>query len=65
MSDEAKRIKFTARVRRGLALVALIARQSFDDNTLSSHHQAGKWTKAQRDEYDLALAWIEQETRGA
>lgn len=54
-------IRFTKKVRRGLALVRTIAVGSFDDNVLSSRHVFGKWTAAQRAEYHLAIAWIEQQ----
>lgn len=56
-----KKIQFTKRVRRGLALVRQIAVGSFDDNVLSSQHVYSRWTAPQRIEYQLAIDWMAQQ----
>jgi hypothetical protein len=52
-------IKFTSRVRRGLALVAKIATLTEDD--APGFTVTSRWTLTQQREFNLALDWIEQQ----
>lgn len=54
------KVKLTSATRRGLALVAQLARDSFDQNIAPSETVYARWTKAQQREYAQGLAWIDQ-----
>ncbi len=59
--SEAIKIKFTSKIRRGLALVRIVAIFSLDESKPPSRTVMKDWTKKQVEEFNAALAWIEQE----
>lgn len=58
--DGAK-IKFTSKIRRGLALVRIVTIFSLDESKPPSRTVMKDWTKKQVEKFNAALAWIEQE----
>lgn len=54
-------MKYTSRVRRGLALLYQIGTLTEDDPPRET--VMSRWSKAQQGDYNLALDWIEQETQ--
>lgn len=61
MAAPSKPVKFTARVRRGLALVRLLVDQSFDQNKPPSETEYNRWAASQKIDYQLALDWMRQQ----
>jgi len=55
------KIKFTGKVRRGLALFRMVQMASQSDDCPSIPTFISRWTKAQQSDYNAALAWCEQE----
>ena len=55
------KIKFTGKVRRGLALMRMVQMAAQDDSCPPIQTMIGRWTKAQQGDYNAALAWCEQE----
>lgn len=55
------KIRFTSKIRRGLALVRVITLFSLDESKPPSRTVMKDWTKKQVDESNAALAWLEQE----
>lgn len=53
------KIKYTSKIRRGLAALAEIA--TLTEDSPPPDTVRAKWTKAKRLEYNAALDWIEQE----
>lgn len=58
----AKRVKFTSRVRRGLALVKYLAEASMNNDLPPAETIMARWTRAQQADYRQAIEWIEQES---
>lgn len=59
-----KRVKFTDKVRRGLALVRLLAVEAFDDDKPPARTTHARWTRGQQAEFVAAMEWIKQNERG-
>lgn len=59
-APEAKKIKFTSKVRRGLALVRMVQMVSLRDDMPPVQTFTSRWTKAQQSDYNAALEWMEQ-----
>lgn len=55
------KIKYTSKIKRGMALARMIVMASLDDNMMSSASIIAKWTEKQRREFNDYLAWAEQE----
>jgi hypothetical protein len=60
-SDDEKKVKRTARVKRGLnrAFAVIVA----DLETIRGEYHAHGMTKAALDDYELAVQWIYQQSR--
>ncbi len=56
-------IKYTSKIRRGLAAVAELALASLDDNKPTGKTITSGWTAAKRTEFNAALDYIEQENK--
>lgn len=56
-----KKIRFTDKVRRGLALVVVSLEIAGRDDLPPLESVTKKWTKARLAEYDAALNWLIQE----
>ncbi len=56
-----KKIKFTSKVRRGLALFRMVQMAALSDDCPPAQTMISRWTKAQQSDYNAALAWCEQE----
>lgn len=57
----AKKIKFTSKIRRGLALVRMVTMASLRDNMPPAQTIIDRWTKKQQAEFNAALEWMESE----
>ena len=55
-------IRYTAKVRRGLAAMAELIDAAFDDNVPPVTTIVARWTKAKQAEFNLARDWVDQET---
>jgi hypothetical protein len=51
--------KYTAKVRRGLALIRGLLIDSFDDRKPSTAVIVSGWKKAKQSDLNAALAWVE------
>lgn len=60
--NPAQPIKFTSRVRRGLADVRALVLASFDPSAPPSTAQTTKWSADRRRDFNLAMDWIDQQT---
>lgn len=60
-AGDAKRIKFTSKIRRGLALMRMVNMGALSDDAPPPTRIMSKMTKKQEEEYNAAMAWIEQE----
>lgn len=56
-----KKVQFTGKVRRGLALMRMVQMASMSDDCPSIPTFIERWSKAQQSDYNAALAWMEQE----
>lgn len=59
--DQPAKIKFTSKVRRGLALFRMVQMAALRDDMPPAQTMISRWTKAQQSDYNAALAWCEQE----
>lgn len=55
------KIKFTSKIRRGLALMRMVNMGALSDDAPPPTRIMSKMTKKQEEEYNAAMAWIEQE----
>lgn len=60
-TDKPKKIKFTSKIRRGLALVRMVTMASLRDNMPPAQTIIDRWTKKQQAEFNAALEWMESE----
>lgn len=60
-SFRTKKIKFTSKIRRGIALVRMVAMASLSDDMPPSKTIIARWTKKQQAEFNAALEWMESE----
>lgn len=60
-SESKKAVKFTNKVRRGLARVRSLLIDALDDNKPPAATIVASWKAPQREDFNQALAWIEQE----
>ena len=60
-TETKKKIQFTGKVRRGLALMRMVQMASMSDDCPSIPTFIERWSKAQQSDYNAALAWMEQE----
>lgn len=58
---EPAKIKFTSKIKRGLALMRMVNLGSLSDDAPAPTRIMAKMSKKQQDEYNSAMAWIEQE----
>jgi hypothetical protein len=61
-----KKIKFTSKIKRGLALMRMVNITALDENgelgtPMSAQRIMDAMTKRQQEEYDAAMQWIDQE----
>lgn len=56
-----KKVQFTGKVRRGLALMRMVQMAAQSDDCPSIPTFIERWSKAQQSDYNAALAWMEQE----
>lgn len=56
-----KKVQFTGKVRRGLALMRMVQMVAQRDDCPPAQTFIERWTKGQQSDYNAALAWIEQE----
>lgn len=54
-----KRVKFTAKVRRGLIDVRALLIDSFDDDATPSRRQVREWPAKRQHDFNAAMAWLE------
>lgn len=64
LPKEGKSIKYTAKVRRGLALMQLVAVNSIDPDKAPGFTTVKGWTKAQESDFNQAMTWVYQEIEG-
>ena len=55
------KIKFTSKIRRGLALMRMVNMAAVSDDAPPHTRLFSNMTKTQEAEYNAAMAWIEQE----
>jgi hypothetical protein len=58
---DAKRIKFTSKIRRGLALMRMVNISALDTDGIDPMKFPKAMTGKQQEEYNAAMAWVEQE----
>lgn len=58
---EPAKIKFTSKIRRGLALMRMVNIAALSDDQPPPQRFMEKMTGKQQEEYNAAMAWIEQE----
>lgn len=58
---EPAKIKFTSKIKRGLALMRMVNLGALSDDAPPPTRIMAKMSKKQQDEYNSAMAWIEQE----
>lgn len=58
---EPAKIKFTSKIRRGLALMRMVNMAALSDDQPPPQRFMEKMTGKQQEEYNAAMAWIEQE----
>lgn len=58
---EPAKIKFTSKIRRGLALMRMVNIAALSDDQPPPQRFIEKMTGKQQEEYNAAMAWIEQE----
>jgi hypothetical protein len=63
MAETPKQIKYTSKIRRGLAAVAELALASMDDRKPSGTAIVAAWTAAKRQEFNAACDYIDQENK--
>lgn len=57
MSD---RVRFTKKVKRGLALARWLLIDSFDPDATPSDRQVKRWRRPDQQDFNAAMAWLEQ-----
>ena len=55
-------IRYTSKVRRGLAAMAELIDSAFDDSKPPVQTVTAKWPRAKQAEFNLARDWVDQET---
>lgn len=60
-AGEPRKVYYTSKIKRGLALVRMITMSAFDDSAPPAATIVERWTKKQRTEFNAALEWLEQE----
>ena len=58
-------IRYTSRVRRGLALMGAVCSMVMEDDEPSALEQMKKWTRSQHDDFQQACRWVRQEVEAA
>ena len=56
-----KKVQFTGKVRRGLALMRMVQMAAQSEDCPSIPTFVDRWSAAQKSDYNAALAWMEQE----
>lgn len=59
------KVRFTAKVRRGLVLVHQLMLDAFNDDKPPVGTIVGRWKKSQRSDFDAAMAWMESQNPSA
>ena len=61
-SDKAPpRIKYTSKVRRGMKLALALLAANVDDDQPPAATIMGRWSRAEKSDYQVALVWMRQE----
>lgn len=56
----ATRVKFTAKVKRGLVTMRAVVLDGLDPSASPLRWARKKWTRAEERDFNAALAWMEQ-----